>query len=258
MAEERDRCFAAGMNDHIAKPIDPETLLDALMRWDARQPRPEPAINQRESTLTMNDIPKPVAGCIEKCIDTETALRRVAGNVALYHKLLRQFADGQGDTPAQINALLKAGDRTAAERSAHSVKGVAANIGAQPLADAASALEKAIRGGEDTAVLLERFRAEMAAAVAEIGRIAPATATPAPASAPAARPRTLSKDTFQLLMGYLSTGDSAAIDCFAENRTELVSALGPQARRLETAINDFDFETALSVLDEAAGRMNWG
>ena len=195
-------------------------------------------------------------------IDTETALRRVAGNTGLYHKLLRQFADGQRDAAKQIADLLAAGDRTAAERTAHSVKGVAANVGAQPLADAASALEKALRAGEEAAALLERFRNMMAVTVEEIGRIAPTDAAATAAATildPAPRPaKALSKDTFQLLMGYLSTGDSAAIDCFAEHRSELVSALGAHAQRLEKAINDFDFETALGVLDEAAGRMNWG
>jgi signal transduction histidine kinase/DNA-binding response OmpR family regulator len=257
MAEERDRCFAAGMNDHIAKPIDPETLFDTLMRWDGRQPHQDHATSHKESRKTMNETLVPAA----QWIDTETALRRVAGNTGLYHKLLRQFADGQRDAAKQIADLLAAGDLATAERTAHSVKGVAANVGAQPLADAASALEKALRAGEEAAALLERFRNMMAVTVEEIGRIAPDAApvqvTPAAEPVPRAA-KALSKDTFQLLMGYLSTGDSAAIDCFAEHRSELVSALGAHAQRLEKAINDFDFETALGVLDEAAGRMNWG
>jgi two-component system sensor histidine kinase/response regulator len=257
MAEERDRCFAAGMNDHIAKPIDPETLFDTLMRWDGRQPHQDHATSHKESRKTMNETLVPAA----QWIDTETALRRVAGNTGLYHKLLRQFADGQRDAAKQIADLLAAGDLATAERTAHSVKGVAANVGAQPLADAASALEKALRAGEEAAALLERFRNMMAVTVEEIGRIAPDAApvqvTPVAEPVPRAA-KALSKDTFQLLMGYLSTGDSAAIDCFAEHRSELVSALGAHAQRLEKAINDFDFETALGVLDEAAGRMNWG
>ena len=200
----------------------------------------------------------PAAG--KKWIDTEGALRRVAGNVGLYHKLLRQFADGQRDAAAQIGAQLAAGDRTTAERTAHSVKGVAGNIGAQQLADAASVLEKTIRAGDNAAPPLQAFREAMMATVEAIDDIAPAQAAAAePADAPALRAaRTLSRDTIRQLIGYLSAGDGAAIECFEQHRTELVSALGTNARRLETAINDFDFETALSVLDEAAGRMNLG
>ena len=59
-------------------------------------------------------------------LNSAEGLLRVAGNRKLYLKLLRQFSAQQSDAPGQIAELLKAGDLPAAERKAHTVKGVAA------------------------------------------------------------------------------------------------------------------------------------
>ena len=254
MSEERERCFAAGMNDHIAKPIDPQALFDTLRRWDGRR------LPLAIASAVLESIPAATeadtAG--DEWIDIQSALRRVAGNTALYYKLLRQFADGHASSPAQIDALLAADDRSAAERIAHNIKGVAGNIGAQALAEAASRLEKTIRTGEDNMEPARDFAAAMTATLKAIDRLLPqdASAHTAADSTPRVT-RKLSKDTFQLLIGYLSTGDGAAVDCFAEHGSELMAVLGPKARELEAAINDFDFTTALAVLDTAAEHMNW-
>ena len=169
MAEEREHCFAAGMNDHIAKPINPQTLFETLMRWDSRRgsPASAPLVQEQEE--------KPAALetglAIGEWIDTESALRRAADNIELYRKLLRQFADEQGNSPARIDALLAAGDRSTAEHTAHNVKGVAANLGAQALADAAGRLEKALQTDGDSTEPARDFAAAMTATLEEIERI---------------------------------------------------------------------------------------
>src|SRR5262249_55302730 len=70
---------------------------------------------------------------------------RVAGNRKLYLKLLRQFTEQQGPAVTQISAALDQGDRGLAERLAHTLKGVAGNIGAKEIQVAAGTLEKFIR-----------------------------------------------------------------------------------------------------------------
>jgi two-component system sensor histidine kinase/response regulator len=78
-------------------------------------------------------------------LDTNDGLSRVAGNRKLYLKLLRQFMEQQGPALGQISQVLARGDAALAERLAHTLKGVAGNIGAKPVQTAAGALEKAIR-----------------------------------------------------------------------------------------------------------------
>ena len=167
MAEERERCLAAGMNDHISKPINPQMLFETLMRWDSRRHSPASASLKQEEKPTAQET----GSAVNEWIDTQSALHRVAGNTKLYHKLLRQFADGERDSPARIDALLAAGDRSTAEHTTHNIKGVAANLGAQALAEAASRLEKAIRESGDSTEAARDFAAAMAATLVEIERI---------------------------------------------------------------------------------------
>src|SRR5439155_14046837 len=75
-------------------------------------------------------------------LNSAEGLLRVAGNRKLYGKLLRQFSVQQSEAPGQIAELLKAGDRSAAERTAHTVKGVAGNLGVKTVQLAAGELEK--------------------------------------------------------------------------------------------------------------------
>ena len=91
-------------------------------------------------------------------VNLADGLNRVAGNRRLYRDLLGQFAAKQGDAAAQISAALESGDRQLAERIAHTVKGVAGNLGITGVQSAAQKLEKAIREGHDTVpALLDEF-----------------------------------------------------------------------------------------------------
>ena len=98
-------------------------------------------------------------------LDSADGLLRVAGNRKLYLKLLRQFSVEQADAPQQIAELLKAGDRATAERTAHTVKGVAANLGARAVQGAAGELEKALNEAADS-VRLEELRQQLSAVLA--------------------------------------------------------------------------------------------
>src|SRR6516164_4970861 len=80
-------------------------------------------------------------------IDSADGLRRVGGNHKLYVKLLRQFASQQADVVGQIRAALATKDSESATRLAHTLKGVAGNLGAGPVQAAAAAVEKLLREG---------------------------------------------------------------------------------------------------------------
>ncbi len=97
LVEERQRCLDAGMNDHVSKPIDPDSLFSTLIRWV--QPRPKQAVEPRASftsVTTSDEVVLPeIAG-----INLADGLMRVAGNRRLYRDLLGQFAARQGDAAA--------------------------------------------------------------------------------------------------------------------------------------------------------------
>ena len=161
--EERQRCLAAGMNDHISKPIDPEVLFATVGRFYRRaegagavqaaaaksevvpQDKPvgqdaAPATKSGQSAVQGAEEVPAIDG-----LDTKDGLTRVAGNRKLYVKLLRQFVEQQGSTLEQIATELATGDIAVAERLAHTLKGVAGNIGAKGVQAAAGVVEKLIR-----------------------------------------------------------------------------------------------------------------
>jgi len=123
---DREAALAAGMNDYIAKPVDPEAALETLDRWI----RPgAPA----------------VAGTRGSGLDRTAGLRRVGGNQALYDKILLRFREDAGQFAATFSTLFEAGDREAATRLVHSLKSSAGTIGADDVQRAAGHLEEFCR-----------------------------------------------------------------------------------------------------------------
>src|SRR6185295_13607827 len=104
MVEERERCIAVGMVDHITKPIDPRVMFQTLSRWVRPVPA-SPAAAPRPKTAAPQDRLPQIEG-----LDVEAGMKRVAGNRKLYLSLLRQFADKQADAGQRLAAALSAKD----------------------------------------------------------------------------------------------------------------------------------------------------
>ncbi len=138
--EERRRCLAAGMNEHVSKPIDPGLLFETVGRFYQTPSESPPQANERPQVPQNDEALPDVPG-----LDTFDGLSRVGKNRKLYLKLLRQFVEQQGPAGEQIASALVSDDNSGAERLAHTLKGVAANLGARTVQTAAGALEKAIR-----------------------------------------------------------------------------------------------------------------
>ncbi|MBC7917116.1 MAG: response regulator [Rhodoferax sp.] len=141
MAGDREKCLAAGMNDHIAKPIEVDALLGTLARWVSQGRASAPEVASAAPSPSAKEAPPDLPG-----VDTATALRRLRGNLSLYRNLLERFATefARGDQPLQD--ALAAEDWTSAHRWAHTLKGLAANIGAGELQATAQALERGLQG----------------------------------------------------------------------------------------------------------------
>src|SRR5438067_11289911 len=184
------------MNDHISKPIDPNALFETVARYYRSAPgasasvpamvkTSDPVVKTAgipmvESRADNMEIPT-VEG-----LDSAEGLLRVAGNRRLYLKLLRQFCAQKWDAPGKIAEMLNAGDRPAAERKAHTVKGVAGNLGMKTVQLAAGELEKAIHDGAD-ATQLESLRQQFATVLSPLVDRLRAALGEEPASAAAAK-----------------------------------------------------------------------
>jgi CheY-like chemotaxis protein len=241
--EDAQRCLAAGMVDHISKPIDPGALFSTVAKYYRRHE------GAKESA-----VPAPSA---TGAVDAGPELPQLPGldcanNRTLYLKLLRQFANAQADAPERIAAQLQAGERDVAERTAHTVRGVAANLGAGAVQAAAAELELALRKGAD-ASHTESLRLQLAAVLAplaaglraELGQDTPAPAAPTAAAIDPARLRALVEE----MRGYLAEFDSAATDCLERNR-EAFAAVLPAAEfaAFEQLVQGYAFPDALEKL----------
>ncbi len=121
MLQDKDRCIAAGMNDYIVKPIDPDELFRTLLKWI--EPKHDVV---REAKIADPEIvphPEPLVLPVIDGLDVELGLRRVLGNQAFYLKMLSAYIDNQEQTPTALRLALDTQDYLSAERLAHSAKG---------------------------------------------------------------------------------------------------------------------------------------
>jgi two-component system, sensor histidine kinase and response regulator len=164
MKSDLEACLAAGMNDHVTKPIDRKVLLATLRRWlPAKAASPaatseKPGDSDKPSPSSVSpassDAPPPVGPALEG-IDVAGTLERLGIDRATLDRMLLRLEDGQRPLLDTLRAAVAAGDSDAAARHAHAIAGSAGNLGADALRAAAKALEQAGREGRtDLAALL--------------------------------------------------------------------------------------------------------
>ena len=138
LVEDIPRCLAAGMNAHLAKPVDPALLFETLRHWIALPPGPE-AGPAKAAPAGSRSLPQYLPG-----FDLDAALQRVAGNERLLLSLMRQFSELFQGAALELAQALETGRRQEARQLAHSLKGVAGTIGATRLYACATELENAL------------------------------------------------------------------------------------------------------------------
>jgi PAS domain S-box-containing protein len=139
MVGDREKVLQAGMNDHIAKPIDVKELFATLARWL----RPGASASSR-------GYPG---------IESSTAMAGLRGNEQLYRRLLARFRDHEADFAARFGAACAARDMLTATRLAHDLKSETGTLGATAVCEAAEALEDACANGAGSAVIDALFAA---------------------------------------------------------------------------------------------------
>jgi len=179
MEADRERCIEAGMNDHIPKPIDPDDLFGKLLEWIPPKSTENSSIAESETTVSPAEAPAaPELGgeSLENIdgLDIQLGLRNVAGNRPFYERLLHQFIDGPEASTVKIaRERIAANDLQAAERAAHSLKGVAATLGASELQSRAQQLESAIHSNTDIESRLEPVNRELTRLLEELKKAFP-------------------------------------------------------------------------------------
>jgi PAS domain S-box-containing protein len=139
-AGDRERTLEAGMQDHVGKPISVGELYAALCTWIPRTAEQAANVPVRAIART---APHDVVPII-KGVDTAAAVARVGGSLTAYRSILMLFCDDQAGTGQAILKAIATGDPGTARGLAHTLKGVAANVGADALHQATIELEVAL------------------------------------------------------------------------------------------------------------------
>ena len=242
LPSDRERCLDAGMDEHLAKPIDPEELYELLLRRIGPQQLTGPAVQVTRAAPPEPPLPE-IPG-----LDTRIGLKCVLGKTTSYLSLLRKFMVNQEDVAPRLQAACAADDRETATRLAHTLRGVAGNIGALPLMQLAGELEQQI---QQQAGPLPPSPPALAPCVSELEQLlaalqrqlaAPTETTVDHQVAPA------SNELLLQLESCLRLGDPAACELLHSHEPALRARLGGRFAALAHAIGNFDFERAANEL----------
>ncbi len=241
MAGDRQKSLAAGMNDHVTKPVNPRELLSTLARWIEPRYRAKAVAARRP---TQAPLPENLPG-----FDMNAGLDRLSGNARSYADLLKRFADDCRNAPEELARLMESGDREALRHQVHSIKGVAGNLGAADIESAARHMEQAIVKGENNLpVLLGKLAAALAPSLEALDRFFAEQKTAASADFAGGKPPPLPKGAIAHLMELLRIHDTGTEEAFAKVRDALFAAVPEEAGELEKKIGNFDFKGALESL----------
>lgn len=244
---DRNRCLAAGMVDHIAKPIDPADLFQTLTKWltrpgadknvTAAAPRVQEQSSDRLATVPGLDIVK--------------GLRCMSGNRTLYEKILRTFLATQSNAANEIRDAMERGDDLRAEQLAHTLRGVAGTIGASSVQERAARLEDSVK----TQARQDLIASELAALDMDLASLLPALHralhddVDAEAVAAQVPEAAMSNDDLRQLLDLVLTNDTEANAVLASQAAALRSRLGDKTfDEILAAVESFDYDTAASIL----------
>lgn len=251
--EERQRCFTVGMNDHVAKPIDPAHLFSTLAKWI--KPLAIEAVTPHLAIVAGTDavLPRYLPP-----FNLDAALARVNGKAPLLRKLIGNFAQTYGDVTQELRVQIGTGLLPDARRLAHSLKGVAGSLELPTVQTIATAIEKHLANGAvpDASNMLPELEAAMqpaldAARSLEAGGGSQTLVEPAALADPLSFE--IARDKLRTLIFRKSLSARAAFGEFADALG--LSASDRDIHPLGQALHRLDYDSALALVDGEAPRL---
>jgi two-component system, sensor histidine kinase and response regulator len=255
MSGDRDLCLEAGMQDHIAKPIDPGNMFSTMSHWiKPSSPQPMPSSHLKNKDAEEEMVLPELAG-----IDVHAGLRRMGGSVKGYLGLLVRFQSNQNGATQAIRETVATGDMATAERHAHTLKGVSGTIGAEDLQEKAAVLEKAIKDKADS----QRLEQLIVESGVELARICQLLEQKLPKEKDQSKSHSTGEESEEIIAKRNGLLREAAgqLEIFDAAVDDTIDALkdGPLSKELlgwlekvDKQVSDYDFESAAITLKQCA------
>jgi two-component system sensor histidine kinase/response regulator len=264
MAGDEDKSLQAGMNGHVAKPIDPDQLFSTLQKWikpsekRVQVQQPKIPVEQPETDKAApaeDELPESLSG-----FDLTDGLKRLQGNKKLYRKLLVSFATDYNTVANEIRQALDAVDFDQAHSLVHNLKGLAGNLAATDLQAAAVNLEKLVRKVEENAPpvkelnlrfselenalndALESAQSLGVSAEDKIGKLS--------AEELVGIPSELSQGIAKRIRDAAEMGDVTALNAIAEEIKDQLDSCLPLSKQIVKMAEDFDLDGIQKLADD--------
>lgn len=241
MVGDKEKVLSVGMNDHIAKPIQRHELFKTMAKWITPK-NPTQPIESTQSNSNKHEMPA-IHG-----IDVPQGIQTFDGNIGLYKKLLIKFAQKEARFTQKFLQSLKDEDKQSPVRTAHTLKGVAANIAAIDVQEAAQSLEVACQTSQDKGEIL----AEVANVQAKIDIVVNTILLADLSSTTSSSPQGNSSDEplapmLIKLIEQLENFDTEALDTIEKIKSSYHREYKQTIDQVANALDEFNFDDALLI-----------
>lgn len=246
----KEKCLACGMQDYIAKPINPEDVFATLINWVKAGNRAPVSIVTDSQANAADNIVIPAL----RLINVNEGLSRVMGKKKLYLELLEKFVVGNKDVYKQLMQAIKLKDQEKAVRLAHTVKGVSGNLGAVGLFKAAAELEASLRNDlKVESYKLNDFKTALSSVLKEVeAGLKTLSLKKTPASAV---DQEVDMEKFRILLGELKQL-AEEMDFNSKKKMEEIMhlpgvvAFEAELKAIEDSVKNIDYDNALIKIVE--------
>ncbi len=244
---ERQRCLQAGMNDHIAKPIDPAGLISTLEHWMGRMPTAQPPQQVAAEPVQQaveRDLPESLPH-----VDLQAALQRLNGKRGLLRKLVLDFGTKYASAMTDLREMVARGEFGQARALAHTIKGVAASLEMRLVAETARHAEDALAQQQLDMVpgCLDRLEQALTGALSSVEALR--RMQPPPPPSPAAAPEVGGGAAFDM---------AVAGPLLAELRRQVVRRSLSARRTLDAMAKVVPMDTpGMAPLGDALSRLDY-